>query len=201
VRAIADDGYGQGPFAVYDPLMSAILARAERDLAWLAATPEARRADFATDAQARALAIERGLSAHLWDAELGRFRYRDANHDAPIDTDAIGCYLPLWCGVDDPIRARMVAGLKERFSTAHPLPSTAPSDPAFDPRRYWRGPTWLNINWLLSRSLPDLADATLELVRTQGFREYYQPETGEGLGAQQFTWSAALTLDLLRRPV
>jgi hypothetical protein len=32
-RAIADDGFGPGPFAVYDPMLTAILARAEDDLA------------------------------------------------------------------------------------------------------------------------------------------------------------------------
>ncbi len=37
----------------------------------------------------------------------------------------------------------------------------------------------------------------LDLVATAGFREYFHPWTGEGLGAADFSWSAALVLDVL----
>ncbi|HEX8918105.1 MAG TPA: hypothetical protein VF898_06360, partial [Chloroflexota bacterium] len=42
-----------------------------------------------------------------------------------------------------------------------------------------------------------LSDVTLGLVRDGGFREYYDPHTGEGYGTDNFSWSAALTIDLL----
>ena len=42
-----------------------------------------------------------------------------------------------------------------------------------------------------------LANVTIELVRRSGFREYFDPLTGEGAGVDRFSWSAALTLDLL----
>ena len=38
-----------------------------------------------------------------------------------------------------------------------------------------------------------------KLVEKSGFREYFQPETGAGLGAHDFTWAAALYLDLVDR--
>ena len=38
---------------------------------------------------------------------------------------------------------------------------------------------------------------TLGITQKSGYREYYQPLTGEGLGAKGFSWSAALALDLL----
>jgi hypothetical protein len=34
-------------------------------------------------------------------------------------------------------------------------------------------------------------------VERSGFAEYYAPSTGEPLGSGAFSWSAALTLDLL----
>ena len=80
------------------------------------------------------------------------------------------------------------------------------SSPAFDARRYWRGPVWVNVNWFLVRGLEraglaaeaeELARLTLELVARSGFVEYYEPTTGEPLGSRDFSWSAALTLDLL----
>ncbi|WP_372237024.1 MGH1-like glycoside hydrolase domain-containing protein [Klebsiella pneumoniae] len=38
----------------------------------------------------------------------------------------------------------------------------------------------------------------LERVRTAGFREYLDPLTGAGHGTDDFSWTAALTLDLIR---
>jgi glycogen debranching enzyme len=69
----------------------------------------------------------------------------------------------------------------------------------------WRGPTWVNTNWLVARGLrrkgrADLArlieDASLALVDQSGFREYYNPLTGAGYGSRNHAWSA-LALDML----
>ena len=79
----------------------------------------------------------------------------------------------------------------------------------FDARRYWRGPVWINVNWFLLRGLAraglaaeaeELRRMTLRLVAASGFTEYYHPSTGEPLGSRDFSWSAALTLDLVLAP-
>ena len=76
-----------------------------------------------------------------------------------------------------------------------------------DTRRYWRGPVWANLNWLLARGLrthglaadADALDAaTLRLVGGAGLREYFDPHTGEGRGAGDFSWTAAVLVDLVR---
>jgi hypothetical protein len=41
----------------------------------------------------------------------------------------------------------------------------------------------------------------LATAERSGFREYVNPLTGRGAGAAQFSWSAALVLDLLTDPV
>jgi len=47
----------------------------------------------------------------------------------------------------------------------------------------------------------DLADAlrrdSLELMTRSGFREYYDPRDGDGCGSTDFSWSAALAIELL----
>ena len=92
--------------------------------------------------------------------------------------------------------------------TRYYLPSAAKNSPYFEPRRYWRGPVWLNVNWLLVEGLrrygyADVAEAvtahTLELAQRGGFAEYYDPRDGTPCGARDFSWSAALVLELLDR--
>jgi glycogen debranching enzyme len=205
VQAIADDGFGEGPFAVYDPMMSAVLARAEDDLQWLC-----EQCAVPSNAAERGAALRRALCERLFDDTRGRFRYVDARAELDIDVDVIGGYLPLWCGLPPAIAGALRRGLQERFAARWPLPSTSPLDPAFEARRYWRGPSWINTNWMLADALrsatpdsgamgADLRQRTLTLLEQRGFHEYYDPNSGEGLGGEHFTWSAALALDLLRR--
>jgi glycogen debranching enzyme len=68
-------------------------------------------------------------------------------------------------------------------------------------RRYWRGPTWVNAAWLLWLGLARLgyadeadhmAGALSAVIRREGLREYYDPNTGEGLGAVDFAWSGLI---------
>ncbi|MFE7506676.1 hypothetical protein [Promicromonospora sp. NPDC057488] len=85
------------------------------------------------------------------------------------------------------------------------LPSTSREDPAFDPALYWRGPAWFNMSWLLLRAVQtlgrdDLAARLREhfaVAEPEIFPEYTDPDTGTGRGTRQFSWTAALTLDVL----
>jgi glycogen debranching enzyme len=80
-------------------------------------------------------------------------------------------------------------------------------DPLLEPRNYWRGPVWANVTWLAGVALAGhgsdgaaltLHERMLEAVREGGMREYFLPDSGRGLGAQDFAWTAALTLRELR---
>jgi hypothetical protein len=96
-----------------------------------------------------------------------------------------------------------------RFWLPYPVPSTAATEPSFVPGntrymwidRYWRGPTWLFSTWVVLRGLirlgydadaAQLVDRTTDLVMKSGFREYYNPITGEGMGALEFGPSTAI---------
>jgi len=96
----------------------------------------------------------------------------------------------------------------DEFNTDYPLPSVAINAPSFNPeesRYIWRGPTWIVHNWFLHQYLKNngyreyaekLTDSIAELIAKSGFREYYNPLTGEGYGAQDFTW-AGLLIDMM----
>ena len=78
------------------------------------------------------------------------------------------------------------------------VPSTSFRTPAFDRHRYWRGPVWINMHWLLQRGLlhygyldiaAKLTQKSRSLVEKEGYWEYYDPFVGKGLGASYFSWS------------
>jgi glycogen debranching enzyme len=196
VTEIAANGFGLGSFAVYDPGMSAILAWADGELATLAGA--LGDADVALAARRRHDRVSAGLLEHLWDDELGRFVFVDALTGLAHAPNVVGSYLPLLIDLPESHAARLRAGLDRDFSTPWPVPTTAPTDPAFDPVGYWRGPMWVNINWLLDGPLAGgLRASTIELIEHRGCREYFDPLTGDGLGADDFSWTAAIALDWL----
>jgi Mannosylglycerate hydrolase MGH1-like glycoside hydrolase domain len=100
----------------------------------------------------------------------------------------------------------------ERFWTAVPPPSVSAADPRFSRgdrflllRRYWRGPTWINAAWLVWLGMvrlgyraeaAELARRLSRAVGSAGLREYYDPYTGAGMGATDFSWSA-LVMELV----
>jgi hypothetical protein len=69
-------------------------------------------------------------------------------------------------------------------------PGTTSSAPGFGPRCYWRGPVWINTDWLLwlglrQHGVDDLAAelraSMLGLVRRSGFREYFHPSAARAM--------------------
>jgi glycogen debranching enzyme len=176
--------------------LTAILAWAERDHQVICRALGLQTASPQRETRAHAC-LDR-----LWSDELGRYRFFDAaakRYDSP---HVVSSYAGLLCNPSAERRTRLLDGIEELMQQPFPLPTCAPSDPDFDAHRYWRGPTWINIDWLFSH-VPELTAALrasiCRLVERAGFREYYDAQTGEGLGARDFTWSAALYLDVLCR--
>ena len=84
------------------------------------------------------------------------------------------------------------------------LPSTSPSEPAFQPNHYWRGPVWPVIDWLLWQSLRELGYTgraeqirrdSLSQIAVGEINEYFEPFTGKPLGSPRQSWTAAVALD------
>jgi mannosylglycerate hydrolase MGH1-like protein len=144
----------------------------------------------------------------LWDEPTGQYYSRNAVTGELIKIPTVETFLALWTGIPSRRRAgRLVALLQQPgFWPRFPVPSVPTDAPQFDAERYWKGPTWVNMNWSViqglgvyaeTRLVDHLRDRTLELIDRSGFAEYFSPLTGRGFGAHEFSWTAALVLDLL----
>ncbi len=152
------------------------------------------------------------IDEHLWDDATGQYYSRDAVTGRLLTLPTVATFLPLWAGVASDRAIRLVGHLADDsgYWPRYPVPSVPTDGRHFDAQRYWKGPTWVNMNWAIIQGLrtsgaADVADElrsrTLDLTDRFGFAEYFSPLTGEALGAQRFSWTAALVLDLLREEV
>jgi glycogen debranching enzyme len=83
------------------------------------------------------------------------------------------------------------------------MPSLDPADRRFEPLRYWRGPVWAVVNYLVGSGFA-LADETAwadrvrkdtgELIAATGFHEAYNPLNSAPSGGDDFSWTAAIWL-------
>lgn len=148
----------------------------------------------------------------LWDDERGEYFSREATTGRRLECRTVATLLILWSATSPPDRTARISGLLDQgsgYAPPHPVPSVPTDEPEFEPNRYWKGPTWVNTNWMVIEGLrrhgaletaERLRRATVELVAAGGFSEYFSALTGEGFGADDFSWTAALTLDLLEPP-
>jgi hypothetical protein len=191
----------RGRFRVLDAGFSAILARACADLGHVAEQlGEVRIADESRAAAERVAAALRARA----DSD-GLIRALDAVDDSPLTVTSAGSALALLSPDlgDKQIAATRTSVLHGQLASRYGVRSLDGSHPDRSPRNYWRGPVWANITWLTAHGLalhgePRAAGA----LRTQmmvaidggGMREYFAPESGRGLGARDFAWTAALCL-------
>ena len=192
------------PFRVADIATNSILLRAERDL--LALAGRFGSAAEQSEITARIDRMERAIGG-LWHETRGIFVCRDLITGTAIDVATSAGLLPLFGGGVSPEQVKTLVGTLQRWRqlVPHLVPSTAPDDPRFEPRRYWRGPIWAVVNWMIAEGLSDCGESALaQTIRTDtkalidagGFSEYFDPLTGEGIGGGRFSWTAAIWLML-----
>jgi hypothetical protein len=160
-------------------------------------------------AAVRAQQLTASLVDRLYDPEAGTFFAEGPRGErlrvstwaglAPLAIDGLPAHVGHRIATEHVLNPR-------RFWLDFPIPSTAACEPTFVPgndrylwmERYWRGPTWLFSTWFILRGLlrlgyekegAHLADRTIALIRQSGFREYFNPNTGEGMGASNFAVS------------
>ena len=175
-------------------------------------------ADHARRAQRTIDLIER----LMWDERDGFYYDIDGRSHRKIRVKTPYGLMPLLSPLIQPDRVERLVREHlfnpREFWCRYPLPSVSLDHPTFDPVDMFRGPTWVNQNWLVVEGLERqgyhreavrLARRTIDLVgpryragrrvRSPRFWEWYHPHTGEPLGNPQYSWSAGLAVDLILR--
>jgi hypothetical protein len=147
----------------------------------------------------------------LWDEDSSEYYSREFTSNRLIKESSIASLMPLYAGsISKQRAAQLVKLLKDRtsFGLDYPVPSVPIDSPWFSSTRYWQGPTWINTNWFIINGLrrygfnaeaDSLTASTLNLVNQSGFYEYYGPTNGSAHGANNFSWTAGLIIDLANK--
>lgn len=197
------------PFLAQDVLFNAILFRADEDLRALAAN----LGEPTDEIESWMNRVRQNFTTRFWNESTGLYYDHDMRSGKPIPVNTACTFLPLFAGLPSQEQAqRLVEGhLRNPRQYApnggvhHWVTTTAKTEPTWEPRRYWRGPVWVIMNWFIMEGLQrygyeELAETirqdTLGLIESNGFREYYDARDGSGCGSVDFSWSAALTLEM-----
>jgi hypothetical protein len=207
----------RSPFLIQDVLFNSVLARSNLALLSLAREVDAD-VETVVEIEGWCERTAAAINKKFWDAERGFYFPYDLRAGRRIAIKTSSGFMPLFARVCDGTQRRKLAHhLTSSFAPSTDwllCPSVATDEPAFDPVRYWRGPVWVNVNWMLHHGLrqaglADLAERvrsdTLRAVGAAGRWEYFDPRPGTlpsalGLGTDEFSWSAALALDFQCNP-
>ncbi len=206
-----EDIYKSCPFLIQDILFNSILCRADRDLLEIGRilNEDTKEVEEWVDQTSQA------ISEKLWCPPCKKFESFDLVSGKHIHTGTASSFMPLFAGAASKDQAKILYETINSISfcalhqgNCFTIPNFDMTLEGFDSKNYWRGPVWININWMISQGLRgygyrEKADAMnrdmIQLPIRFGFHEYFDSKTGEGYGSSNFSWTTALFLDLVHR--
>lgn len=198
------------PFLIQDVLFNTLFCKANKDLADIAELIGEDPYPFNEWADQSACA----MNEKLWYEKEDMYADYDLQADEKVQARVLAGFLPLFAEIPgENQQNKMFHYLNthcfcQMTDTCFPAPSYDRSGDDYSARTYWRGPVWINMNWLLSLGLAkygyedyvrQVKKSMIQLPLTSGFREYYDTDSGEGYGIDDFSWTASLLLDVLYR--
>ncbi len=96
------------------------------------------------------------INERLWNEKEGLYMDFDLHSGEQTGVAASSGFLPLICGAPSREQAeKLLANLKdpETFGTPFRVPSISRKCSSFYQKDMWRGPVWININWLIAFGL------------------------------------------------
>ncbi|MGR3179316.1 MAG: MGH1-like glycoside hydrolase domain-containing protein [Candidatus Anammoxibacter sp.] len=195
------------PFLVYGPLFNSILCASNEALIKIAkilGEPHQEAEEWYSK-------TKKAISERLYNEGSSIFNYFDLVNGELVDIDTAAGFLPLYCGAASSEQASMLYNHLNSKSfcslyqgNCYTIPNYDTQKEGFQRQNYWRGPVWININWLLMHGLrrygfiqkaDSVAKDILQLPIRFGFYEYYDSSNGMGYGSSDFSWTASLFID------
>lgn len=197
--------YEHCPYKVLDIGIISILHQASRDLLHLCDT--IGHTDGIGNLQ-EWMVLTEGAIGLLWSAKHRCFFNFDLLENRALEEVTTATVLPLFGGLASELQADAMTELIGEWldKTTYGLSSTHPDSTRYESQRYWRGPVWLHINWLIALGLERygkselaerLRESARQCVEAAGLWEYFDAEDGSGCGGDDFSWTAAIALHWL----
>jgi putative isomerase len=152
----------------------------------------------------------------FWDEKQGMYFDRNEKTGKRVYVKSATNFMPLFAGAATPERARRTIHEHllnpDEFWLAYPVASYAKTEPDYYQGSHnecnWRGSTWAPTNYMIFQGLKrygyqaearELATRlfNMALLKNPALREYYNAETGEGLGQTRFWGFTALYYGML----
>jgi len=205
-----DGIYKESPYLIQDSLINAILIKSNQSLINIGRQFNLDTAEL-EEWQSQS---KQAYKNKLWNESLGCFTTYDLRADKQILHKEIGGIFPLFANIPTELQANKIndylVSLHQRGY--YICPSFDVDSPLFDSKRYWRGPIWPQMNWMVYKGLKNygfeetanIAKSDLiELVHTLGFYEYFESQKSKaqklskGYGGNNFSWTASSIIDLI----
>lgn len=194
--------YDEGLFNVCDPGIQFIFIRACKDLYKIAVYLQ--RTEY-YDILEEWIEHYSTNCNKLWNIHVNA--YSSLNIKTGELHDCISCASMLYAYANIGSKEQRNAMIKHSkrilHATKYGFPSYDPHQKRFNSKKYWRGPVWCIINFMLSIGFASIKEVELSkkiktntsvMIENNGFFEYFDPYEGRGYGGDNFSWTAAVYL-------
>ena len=206
--------FQESPFLIQDTLMNAMLIKSNQSLINIG-----KRFGFDTkEVEEWQQQAKPRFKEKLWNEDLETFVVFDLRANQQVLHKEIGGLSALFAEIPTSTQAEK---LKNYLQSLHDrnyyiCPSFDVDSPLFDSKRYWRGPIWPQMNWMIHHGLKSyghekvaeiVKSDLIELVSKLGFYEYFESQKKvaasltTGYGGGEFSWTAACVLDLVKEKI
>ena len=199
----------ESPFLIQDNMMNAILIKSNNSLINIAVD---LKLDAAQIVEWQALSNS-NFDRKFWNHELGLYVSYDLRNEKQMLHREIGGIVPIFAEIPDSTKAEKINEYLKYISKSgyYLCPSYDIDSPYFDSKRYWRGPIWPQMNWMIHKGLLNYGfDDTAEIVKNDlitlihklGFYEYFEAQKElvktlkTGYGGNNFSWTASSYIHL-----
>ena len=189
-------------FNVVDVGFNSIFLKANKDLLYLL-----KKFNLEHKEIKKYLTKSENKITRLYDKKTKSFVNYDLKNKKKITVPSITHYFILFADLKNKLINNEIIKTLKKHNTKDKFffSSIKPNYMRYEEKRYWRGPVWINCNWIIYQGLKEkdnkfaqmVKSKTIDLVKKNGFYEYFNAKTGKAYGAKNFSWTASLFLDLI----